>query len=92
MHDPRIDAIITDLTALEAIVRGLARSHARRSRSSLIDLLASLTEEADRIRNCPTLSEGNRSGVSGVLEAWVEDLKVEAWVAEGATVRRDQIS
>jgi len=27
-----------------------------------------------------------------VLEAWVEDLKVEAWVAEGATVSRDRIA
>jgi hypothetical protein len=90
MHDPRLDAITTDLTALEAIVRGLARSHARRSRTSLIDLLASMTEEADRIRHCPTFSGVDRSGVCGVLDAWVEDLKVEAWTAEGATVTQDR--
>ena len=92
MHDPRIDAITTDLTALEAIVRGLARSQARRSRTSLVDLLSSLNEEADRIRTCPTFSGVNRSGVCGVIEAWVEDLKIEAWMSEGATVRRDQIA
>ncbi|HZV84266.1 MAG TPA: hypothetical protein VFF48_04685 [Brevundimonas sp.] len=90
MHDPRLDAITTDLTALEAIVRGLARSYALRSRTSLVELLASLTEEAERVRSCPTFSGVNRSGVCGVLDAWVEDLKVEAWTAEGATVRRDQ--
>jgi hypothetical protein len=91
MHDPRLDAIATDLAALEAIVRGLARSQARRSRTSLVELLAALTDEAERIRTCPVFSGVDRSGVCGVLEAWVEDLKVEAWSSEGATVRRDQI-
>jgi hypothetical protein len=86
MSDPRLDAITTDLIALETIVRALARSYARRSRTNLIDLLDCLSIEADRIRTCPTFSGSNRDGVCGVLDAWVEDLKTEAWMAEGATV------
>ena len=41
MYDPRLDAITADLTALEAIVRALARTWARRSRTALADLLDS---------------------------------------------------
>jgi len=86
MYDPRLDAITTDLTALEAIVRALARSQARRSRTALADLLDSLSTEADRIRTSPAFGGVDRTGVCGVLDAWVEDLKVEALMAEGATV------
>jgi len=86
MHDPRLDAITTDLTALEAIVRALARTQARRSRTALADLLDSLATEADRIRSSPTFGGVNRAGVCGVLDAWIEDLKVEALMAETATV------
>ena len=86
MSDPRLDVITTDLIALETIVRGLAQSYARRSRTNLIDLLDCLSIEAERIRTCPTFSGANREGVCGVLDAWVEDLKAEAWKAERAVV------
>lgn len=86
MYDPRLDAITTDLTALEALVRALARTQARRSRTALADLLDSLSTEADRIRSSPAFGGIDRAGVSGVLEAWIEDLKVEALRAEGATI------
>lgn len=84
MYDPRFAAITTDLIALEAVVRALARTQARRSRSALMDLLESLSAEADRIRTSPAFSGVDRDGVCGVLEAWVEDLKAEALLAEGA--------
>ena len=86
MYDPRLDAITTDLTALEAVVRALARTHARRSRTALADLLDSLSTEADRIRSTPAFGGIDRAGVCGVLEAWIEDLKAEALIAESATV------
>ena len=84
--DPRFDAIITDMVALESIVRALMRSQAGRSRTAMTDVLDSLSTEADRLRTCPTYSGVDRSGVCAVLEAWVEDLKSEAWAAERATV------
>lgn len=85
MYDPRFAAITTDLTALEAVVRALARAQARRSRTALTELLESLSTESGRIRTSPAFTGIDRAGVCGVLDAWIEDLKAEALIAEGAT-------
>lgn len=85
MYDPRFAAIITDLTALEAVVRAVAFTQVRRSRTALTELLERLSGEAERIRTSPEFSGIDRAGVCGVLDAWIEDLKAEALRAEGAT-------
>lgn len=75
--DLPLHALSVDVLALQAVVRALARSQAQRSQSSLCDLLQALSVEADRLRDATTAAN-DEAGASGVLDAWIEDLKDEA--------------
>ena len=75
--DLQLRALSVDVAALQAVVRALARSQARRSQSSLCDLLQALTVESDRLRD-PATANDDHAGACGVLDAWIEDLKDEA--------------
>ena len=78
MSDLNLRAVTNDLVALEAVVRALARSHARRSRSALTELLEALALETDRLRTCALPGDTDALGPCSVLDSWIEDLKNEA--------------
>lgn len=81
----RLQALSIDLVALEAVVRALARSQARRSPTALGDLLQALSEEADRMGETVALFGDSARGEAGcaqaVIEAWMQELKEEAVAA-----------
>lgn len=75
--DLPLRALSVDIAALQAMVRALARAQAGRSQSALCDLLHALAVEADRLRE-PVVANDDERVASGVLDAWIEDLKDEA--------------
>ena len=80
MSDSHLRAVSIDLTALEAVVRALARVQARRSPTALCDLLQSLSIEVDRLREAATLIDEDleHTASSGVLDAWIAGIREEA--------------
>lgn len=82
--DDKITALSADLTALEAVVRALARTQARRSPTALGDLLQSLEAEVHRMRDQADISgsgEDEARSAQAVVEGWIEHLKDEAMAA-----------
>lgn len=78
MTATRLHAVNTDLVALEAVVRALARVHARRSRTALTELLEALSEESQTLSAGALPGDPDVAEVCDVLHAWIEDLKTEA--------------
>lgn len=72
MSKHELRAVGVDLIALQAVVRALVRTQARRSPTALCDLLQALSVEAERLRD-----HVEDAGPAGVLEAWIEDIKEE---------------
>lgn len=82
--DDKISALSADLVALEAVVRALARTHARRSPTALGDLLQALETEVHRMRDqadLPGSGEDEARSAQAVIEGWIEQLKDEAMAA-----------
>lgn len=76
-----LQAVTTDLVALEAIVRALAQVQARRSPTSLGDLLQALTREADRLHAGCSEETDTDGAAKAVVESWIEYIKDEAIAA-----------
>ncbi len=83
--DAKIEALSADLTALEAVVRAIARSQARRSPTALGDLLQALEAEVHRMTDRCELpgdtGQDEARSAGAVVEAWIEELKDEAMAA-----------
>lgn len=77
MTDPIRKATQIDLSALEAIVWAVARSQARQSRSSLLDLLDALSERAEHVRYHSASDQAQCDSITAIIDAWMEDLKAE---------------
>ena len=83
--DDKIEAVSADLIALEAVVRAIARSQARRSPTALGDLLQALETEAHRMAERSEMPGdaglAETTSARAVVEAWIEQLKDEAIAA-----------
>ncbi len=83
--DDKIEALSADLVALEAVVRAIARTQARRSPTALGDLLQSLETEAERLGGQADLpgdmGQDEARSARAVIDGWIEQLKDEAMAA-----------
>lgn len=80
-----LDALASDVLALQAVVRALARLQARRSPAALNDLMQALCEETGRLaETAPFYDERARRqaiSASSVVGAWIQELREEAQAA-----------
>ena len=77
--------LAVDLTALQAIVRGLCRAYAGRSPAALSEVLDGLTSEAERLEQAAALSGSDtQTGARASVEAWIDDFRDEVLAASGA--------
>lgn len=81
MTKPTLQALSSDMLALRAAVRALARIQARRSPAALSELVQTLAEETGRLGEAtPFYDEEGRqqAEAAGVIVAgWIADLKAE---------------
>lgn len=86
MNKPTLQALSSDMLALRATVRALARIQARRSPAALSELVQALAEETGRLgETTPFYDEEGRQqaeAAGAVVAAWIADIKAE--VAEAA--------
>ena len=78
---PTLQALSSDVLALRAAFRALARIQARRSPAAMSELLLALAEETGRLGEAvPFYDEDGRDqaeAAGAVVAAWIEDLKAE---------------
>lgn len=78
---PTLQALSSDVLALRAAVRALARIQARRSPAAMTELVQALAEETGRLaETVPFYDEEARdqaAAAGAVMAAWIEDLKAE---------------
>ena len=83
-----LQSLAVDVTALQAVVRGLSRAYSGRSPAALAEVLDGLSVEADRLEQAANIT-GDRlqAGAHALVEAWIEDVRQEVLCAAGAQKR-----
>ena len=73
-----LQTVSADLTALQAVVRGLCRAYSGRSPAALAEVLDGLSAEADRLEQTARIT-GDRvqTGAHALVEAWIDDVREE---------------
>lgn len=73
-----LQTISADLTALQAVVRGLCRAYSGRSPAALAEVLDGLSAEADRLEQAGRITgDSVQTGAHALVEAWIEDVRQE---------------
>ena len=77
-YETDLQTISVDLTALQAVVRGLCRAYSGRSPAALAEVLDGLSTEADRLEQIGRIT-GDRvqTGAHALVEAWIDDVREE---------------
>lgn len=77
-YEADLQTISVDLTALQAVVRGLCRAYSGRSPAALAEVLDGLSAEAGRLEQTGRMT-GDRvqTAAHALVEAWIEDIREE---------------
>lgn len=86
--DTDYQTLAVDLTALQAVVRGLCRAYAGRSPAALSEVLDGLTMEAERLEQAAALTGcRTQTGAWASVEAWIDDFRDEVLASSHAQKR-----